>query len=193
MLDALARDIRDAVNADGHIIGEKHFGRGSAAFMHLCSAMDTLGDSTEALEDYERSTLGGGPEYLLLYGVLQAVILQQDSLMAINKRIGGGTKSHPADSKWKEIRDLRNLVSGHPTDKKTNVAGKKLRSFLSRPTIAKDSFVVVIYDETKDGFGETLSVDFGTLRQGFKEEAQAFGVEILGRVNELRKGLVKGD
>ena len=53
----------------------------------LCVAMDTLDDTCLALEDYEAAGLGteSREKYLRLYGMLQAVFLQQDCICYLHK------------------------------------------------------------------------------------------------------------
>jgi hypothetical protein len=86
----------------------------------LCVAMDTLDDTCLALEDYEAAGLGteSGGQYLRLYGMLQAVFLQQDCICNLHKLFRDTAWTPSIDSRWQEIRDLRNLTIGHPVEMK---------------------------------------------------------------------------
>lgn len=121
-------------------------------WLQLCAALDVIGDSLWALEAYQESIAKEdyeitGMNYLRLYGVLQAIFLQQDAL-----RLIGDAIDIPIDFKkdyWKlnQIRTLRNLAVGHPVrwetdervipDKKRNVVS---HVFLTRTALYQDSF-----------------------------------------------------
>jgi hypothetical protein len=68
----------------------------------LCVAMDTLDDTSLALEDYEAAGLGteSGGKYLRLYGMLQAVFLQQDCIRNLHKLFGDTDWTPSIDSRW---------------------------------------------------------------------------------------------
>lgn len=109
----------------------------------LCASLDTLEDADSAVEFYlnlkELNGWEGG--YLYIYGLFQAIFLQQDALNNIhlsifNEKIDWRS-SFP---EIHEIREIRNDLTGHPTSRYD-------RSFhlISRPTITKDSFEVMDY------------------------------------------------
>ena len=87
----------------------------------ICSAMDLLGDNLYAIDDYVNQNWpkSEGVLYLLIYGVLQALILQQDAV----EHIAAVCSPLPyvLHPKLKAIRDLRNSSSGHPSQR----GGKK--------------------------------------------------------------------
>jgi len=82
--------------------------------------MDTLGDSCLAPGYYEASRIGkeDGKKYLKLYGLLQAIFLQQDSIRQLDRVFLGGDLQPDSDSAWKKIKDLCNLTVGHPIDRR---------------------------------------------------------------------------
>ncbi len=82
----------------------------------ICSAMDLPGDNLYALEDYVNLTwpTSEGALYLLIYGVLQALILQQDAVEHMALICSVPYERHP---KLKDIRELRNRSSGHPSQR----------------------------------------------------------------------------
>lgn len=80
----------------------------------LNSALDLLSDNLEAIDDYLNIDWpeSEGALFLLIYGVLQALILQQDAVQAVASVCG---ISCPLDQALMDIRELRNNSSGHPT------------------------------------------------------------------------------
>jgi len=93
----------------------------------LCVAMDTLDDTCLALEDYEAEGLGtaSGGKYLRLYGMLQAVFLQQDCICTLHKMFRDVNEElfAPAILAAEEL-----ATDGHPTEAKNALC------FLARNT-----------------------------------------------------------
>jgi hypothetical protein len=137
----------------------------------LCVAMDTLDDTSLALEDYEAAGLGteSGGKYLRLYGMLQAVFLQQDCIRNLHKLFGDTDWTPSIDSRWQEIRELRNLTIGHPVEMIRKGKGT-MRCFISRITIRDDEFRLCVWnkEDQKDDF---VTVNLGDVYEGYKEEA----------------------
>lgn len=80
----------------------------------LCSAMDLLGDNLYAIDDYVNQNWpkSEGVLYLLIYGVLQALILQQDAVEQLALICNVHYDRNP---KLEAIRELRHKSSGHPS------------------------------------------------------------------------------
>lgn len=83
--------------------------------------MGTLRDSTQAIDDY-KATLevkNQSLKYLLLLGVLQAIIIQQDSIRELSSIFLGFDKQKDFKRNdyptWHELRDIRDAMAGHPT------------------------------------------------------------------------------
>lgn len=85
-----------------------------AAWHKLISSLDVIGDTEQALDEYvtmdEPATYGG--KYLTLYGVLQALFIQQDAVEHLSEALG---LPYAVDPQIKQIREIRNDSSGHPT------------------------------------------------------------------------------
>ena len=111
----------------------------------LTVALDTLGASAAALTHFESCGLGSDVDerYIRLYGLFQAVILQQDAISAIYD-IYVGSKQILEESAWQQCRRLRNLAVGHPLDARGGAGQGKLRVFLSRTTITESGFDLLI-------------------------------------------------
>ena len=107
------QEIRDIINEPRkqfHLIKNKKF------WNQLCSSLDVIEDCDLAITAYIDGDFGTdhGEKYLKLYGILQALFLQQDAVANLCESLGlpNGLSSHP---KLKDIRDIRNDSVGHPT------------------------------------------------------------------------------
>lgn len=106
----------------------------------LCSSLDVIGDSDLAIGAYINSKFGkdDGEKHLKLYGVLQALFLQQDAVTNLCESLGL-SNNLIASPKLKEIRDIRNDSIGHPTKR----GNYKSYHFISRVTITKSGFQLI--------------------------------------------------
>lgn len=106
----------------------------------LCSSIDVIEDCDLAIDAYINSEFGEdyGEKYLKLYGILQALFLQQDAVTNLCESLGftNNLASHP---KLKEIRDIRNDSIGHSTKR----GDYKSYHFISRTTITKSGFQII--------------------------------------------------
>lgn len=139
----------------------------------ICAAMDILDDTCLAIEDYESHGIGNSDneKYLRLYGLLQGVFLQQDSIRYLYKDFVGTSLAPTPDSAWAEIRDLRNLTVGHPIEKKN---GQGItRCFISRVTIRSNGFQLIVWNKERN-VNEIKSVDLRSLHERYKSEAVTF-------------------
>jgi hypothetical protein len=112
-IDEHARRFRDTVNIPE--IHDQLVKRGKRSFEQLCASMDVLGDTEEALSAYFAGLAtkhDQGTLYLITYGLLQALILQQDALTHAAESIGFRYVLTP---ELKDIREVRNNAIGHPT------------------------------------------------------------------------------
>jgi hypothetical protein len=108
-----------------------------AAWKMLCSCLDTVDDTELAIRAYEQ--FGKAPTvgdlYLLVYGVLQALFVQQD---AVKNLCAALVIDYEPDELLKEIRDTRNDIAGHPTKRRD---GKWLAyNSISRFSLTKEGF-----------------------------------------------------
>lgn len=91
-------------------------------YLAFCIAKDWLQDTGEALLRHRKRGFSKDPliAYIEFWGVLQAVFIQQDALAEMQYAFLGQRQlkkevlNGPA---WRKIRELRNLVSGHPAFK----------------------------------------------------------------------------
>lgn len=124
----------------------------------LCSSLDVIEDSDLALSAYIDSKFeeDDGEKYLRLYGLLQALFLQQGAVKNLSESL-----ELPNDlstySKLKEIRDIRNDSVGHPTKRGRN---DKSYHYISRISITKSKFQLIsYYENSKTIFRDILVID----------------------------------
>jgi hypothetical protein len=107
--------IRDYLTLDTRI--RRRYTRNRRSWNIVVAALDALGDSELALAAYLNGRPSSdGEAYLRLYGVLQAVIVEQDAISHLTDELAKkGTASSLLDrGKFKAIRRLRIKVAGHP-------------------------------------------------------------------------------
>jgi hypothetical protein len=148
-------EIRDMINSPraGARLRSKIHG-----WLQLCSALDVVGDSEMALAAYESQKaekLGTGELYLLHYGVLQTLFVQQDALEHIAEALGIPYTPH---TRLDEIRETRHNSVGHPT-RRGRRPGKAF-NFISRHSLRWAGFELhtVRPDEQQETIFSTVSV-----------------------------------
>jgi hypothetical protein len=104
----------------------------------LCSCLDVIGDTELACSAYEQmpDAAWPGSSYILLYGFLQALFLQQDAVHNLHEAL---SLPYEPDPLLREIQELRNDAAGHPTQRDR---GKERRrrsaTFLGRRSAGPD-------------------------------------------------------
>ena len=119
----------------------------------LCSCMDTIGDTEEALESFlklDTDTSDEGRNYLRVCGALQHLIVQQDAVENLYEAL---KLPYSKDGSLEKIRDIRVGAIGHPTNRRN----KKEFNFINRSTLTAHSFELLTYYRTNSGNGELES------------------------------------
>ncbi len=127
----LIEELRRSIEDPG--LRKKHFGDDNDRWSKFCVAMDSLEDSDLAISDFLAGGLGSsdGERYLRLYGILQAVFIQQDAVRALWEIVmDEGFPEMPVDSPWRTIREIRNHAAGHPIEVRRH--GITSRTFVTR-------------------------------------------------------------
>jgi len=112
-----------------------------ASWNKLTSSLDIIGDTELAIDAFETSDFpkDEGSKYLILYGILQALFLQQDAVKHIAEALNF---SYSPDLLLDEIREIRHDSVGHPS--KREKRGKEIAyNFISRITISKNGFTLM--------------------------------------------------
>ena len=164
------RIIRDFVNDRG--LYDRHFAAQQDEWHRLCVSMDALGDTVVALREFEKAGLGAndGEKYLRLYGVLQAVVLQQDAIQSLSEIFLGARLPPADDSGWQHLRELRNLSAGHPIRNTSAARGTIKRVFVSRPSISSKGLTLMVWDQAL-GTHSFQHVDLQGLYASYNDEA----------------------
>lgn len=115
VVENLIKQIREYINDP-----RKHYKlrQNKPLFSQLCSSLDVIGDTEQAITAFEAKEFGDSTavHYLAVYGLFQAIYVQQDAINNLCEalKIPENTNNYP---KLKQIRDIRNEAVGHPTKK----------------------------------------------------------------------------
>lgn len=136
--DQTAR-IRDLINAPRK---QSLLLKDRDAWLKLCSSLDVIGDTDVALDSYlsDQFPKSTGAQYVLVYGVLQVLYVQQNALNDLIDALGIKI-SHKDYPRLARIRDIRSASIGHPTEKKTK--GGYTYHFITRVTLHKNGFMLL--------------------------------------------------
>jgi hypothetical protein len=152
----------------------------SAAWNKLCSSLDIVGDTQLAIEAHPKlcRVKGDGESYLIVYGVLQAMLLQQDAIKHIGNALNIKVK---LPKQLEDIRVIRNSAAGHPAHQKENGLSKS--SFITRMSLSPASFqLTTVYSGDKDYEFHQISIP------SLIETQEQYVYEVmLGVVKELER------
>ena len=152
------------------------------------TSIDLIEDSQIAIEEFESAQSIGkqGRSTLLIYGLLQSFFLQQDSLYHLYKCVIDEnmkqTDFFNTFSFDKDIREVRNDIAGHPTNRQNTEF-----YFIAKGPISKDRFTYAGYTPKF----RKVEVDLKT----FRSKQLEFTRDILQTVQEdiLKKIEMKKD
>jgi len=166
----------------------------SRLWTQLTASMDAVEDSQEAIDAFflesqqlePEDSSQVGQKYLRLYGLLQAMFLQQDAVASMLEAVGLGYDPMSDSERvlLKGVRTIRNQSVGHPTK---YVRGKRTQhAFIVRASISPTDFEYVLWDPS-DPTPEFVAVDLGALRS-----QQALAIDTaLGDVDEHLQVIAK--
>ena len=129
----LVDDIRELINRPRK---QDALSQNHAMWAMLCSSMDTIEDTELCFdafltEDIDRAD--DGVKYVFVYGVLQALFVQQDAVQNFHEALN---MPYTQDPSLKNIREIRNDSVGHPTKR----GGGHSYNFISRITLGSQGF-----------------------------------------------------
>lgn len=130
----LEQKIRDSINAPRK---RSHLVQDDATWLLLCSCLDTIGDTELAIDAYRDShpSAQGGDAYLLVYGALQVLFVQQDAVENLCQAL---RLPYTRDPILECIRDIRNNSVGHPSKRGKGMG--TAYNFLERMSLTKTGF-----------------------------------------------------
>ncbi|MEX2210023.1 MAG: hypothetical protein WD846_04030 [Patescibacteria group bacterium] len=140
----LSGELREVINSSISLRNQVYQQKAKGAWDRLWASMDALDDAQLAIEKFQKAS---SISYLELYGLLQAFIVQQDSVNHIRQTTLNAPliKWDKAEPKLNQIRYLRNETVGHPTDIRT---GKTIvYCNINRRSVSKTSFEYMIWSQ----------------------------------------------
>lgn len=128
----------------------------------LCVSLDTLRDTEDLIQYFRESEF---PEdmrgkFLTIYGLLQVLFVQQDALVNANASLELPKITIRTDfPDLQSIRDIRNDVTGHPTQRDSHGENGKEHTYiqLAREGLSKSSFKYVTWNN--EIRGKIIEVD----------------------------------
>lgn len=146
------------------------------------TSMYLLQDTTESLIAHRERGFSSDPfeAYIEFWGVMQALIIQQDSIAELCKAVTGkALKTHALNS-WKKLRDFRNTCAGHPAKRDRNLP--LTRTFMGR---GFGGYSSITYEQWQAQGGTTHpEVNLGELIDNYAIEAEPKLEEILESMRE---------
>lgn len=157
------RRLRDLVNEPGM---RSRLMKERAMWLQLASSLDAIGDCEMAINAYLSEPMRGsaspveelGVRYLKVYGVLQALFVQQDALSNLleSLNVSLDLDNYP---ELQEIRNIRIRSVGHPT----KVNRKKRPSYHGIVQISLRDETFQLYSRSADGNWELQSINIPAL------------------------------
>jgi hypothetical protein len=166
-----------------------------ASWNKLTSSLDIIGDTELAIDAFEADYLpeAEGDKYLILYGILQALFIQQEAVQNLSEALN---LSYSSDPLLNEIREIRHDSIGHPS--KRQKKGKEISyNFISRTTISHSSFTLIktfpdgktpefvninlpsIINTQRDKLSKVLTILLDRLKEDEMKHRKMFGNDLL--------------
>ncbi len=162
----LNNSIREQENQIRKLINKPHkhyeLRQNKALFSQLCSSLDVIEDTQDAINAFEEKDFGADipSHYLAVYGFLQAIYVQQDAVINLCEALGIKDKinNYP---KLKEVREIRNDAVGHPTKRNQRKGKPTSYHHISQTTLSKSGFTLASYfsDGSDVQFREIKTLD----------------------------------
>ena len=146
----------------------------------LCSSLDVIEDLELAIDGYLANLedpATDGELYLILYGILQVLFVQQDALQNMVESLG---LDYTRDPILKEIRKIRNDSVGHPT--KMGSGQKISFNFISRDSMSRSEFMLMTSFPDKDT--EFTNFNVPTLISDQRNILSKTLTEVIGRLGK---------
>jgi len=126
-------------------------------YLQLCSCMDTVSDTQQAIDAYgskiDEDAEDYGELYLLIYGLLQSIFVQQDASIDMAGSLGMNDqiKNYPI---LFDIRETRSQSIGHPTDYTHKDVKRKSFNAIIQHSLNKKNFEIISY---QNPIGKTIN------------------------------------
>lgn len=132
--------LREVVN---HPVVQGQLIKDTRKWQQLCSSMDVIGDTDAAIAAYQQLDFvdDTGALYLITYGVLQVLVVQQDAVTHAAEAV---SFPYSFSGEIRRIRTIRNCAIGHPTKHRS---GRTTESFgIIRISLKHEGFTLYSFD-----------------------------------------------
>jgi hypothetical protein len=156
------------------------------AFAAFYTSKFLIQDTAEAIRTHMRRGFSKNPlnSYLEIWGIMQALIIQQDAIKEVHKSVCGQPPKIPSPSAWGELRDLRNLCAGHPSDNTLTRRGSHVRSFMGR---GFGNYERISYEEYDSASKEISHPTFNLRKLIWSYDDEAAGILSAALIEMRRK------
>jgi hypothetical protein len=144
----------------------------------LCSVLDVIRDTEFGLDAYSKweAVSDVGQRYLLIYGVLQALLTQQDAVKKVCNVFQYPISFPPAVEK---IRQIRSDSIGHPTSSKENKISKA--NFIQHISLSHNGFTLLTASSDAKYYIQEVNI-----LELMKEQSRVLDSMLLGLIDKLR-------
>jgi hypothetical protein len=161
----------------------RHF-RGSD-FERYNNSMALIDDSGSAVWSHMREGFSRDPmrAYIEFWGVMQAIVIQQEAIWQLHEAVVGAPPAIPSESAWKMLRKMRDLCAGHPAHRGHGVPAPQ-RTYMGRHFGDYDCIRFRLYDEHTD---ERTVPNFNLRKMILDYDMEASGIltNVLTKMRQL--------
>lgn len=153
------------------------------------TSMYLLQDTTESLFVHRKRGFSNDihEAYIEFWGIMQAIIIQQDSILELYEAVTGSKLDTKALTSWQKIRSLRNTCAGHPAKRDLPKSKPLTRTFMGRQFCEYSSLTYEKWEKPKyAGSSSSLlanishpKVDLGKMIDSYEKEATDIMTKIL--------------
>jgi hypothetical protein len=153
-------------------------------FAAYYTSMYLLQDTAESLFSHREKGFSSNPfeAYIEFWGVMQALIIQQDAISELFEAITGAKLSTGKLSSWQALRVLRHTCAGHPAKKDHPKNSPIKRTFMGRNF---GTYSMITYEEWQAGRGISHpTIRYGDLVDEYTKEAESCLLEALSSMKQ---------
>lgn len=158
-------------------------------YFAFCAAKDWLQDTGEAILTHRKIGFCHQPlqSYIEFWGIMQGLFVQQDAIKELSYAVTGRRlkNDYSTGHAWRELRDLRNLVVGHPTNKMLGEV--KGRTVIGRQSMTYHRISIVMYSPA--GETKARTINLGELIDNYDDEAGALMKNLFSSLQVIVAGL----
>ena len=115
--------------------------------------------------------------YIEFWGVMQAIVIQQDSISELYEAVIGSVLDTRSLMSWQALRNLRNTCAGHPAKKERPKSSPLSRTFMGR---SFGNYSAVTYEQWQSGGSVSQPIiDLGALIDSYAAEAESLLAAVL--------------